>query len=578
MQRWAARAPAPKAWSGLNMFKENQLHYDDRDRLRAYDNFKSNLAHILRAGRGADVPVILSTVGSNLKDCAPFASLHTRTLSETQMSQWDRFFQDGIALETAGSYQKALRQFAQASAIDSQHAELQFRMGSCHLALTNADQALREFELARDDDALDFRADARINQIINNAAHARAGKGVYFLDAARMLAQNSPGEIPGNELFYDHVHLNFAGNYLLGRGIAEQTAKLLPKSILARGKNEWVSAETCDRRLAVSPWDRYGVWQESFGRVAVPPFTDQLNSAGRARFYMSVLNDLGPQMNAAAEKESRAMYKDALSRNPDDYFLRDNFAQFLSETGDLAGAVQEEQQVGELLPQTPLPLYKIGLLLVQLGKISEAAESFSRALKIRNNYTPALNELALILANQQKTTEAEQAFNRILRMNPGLLDAYLDWGFIEQNEGKLDQAMAHYLNASELQPSGPAGWFYQAVVAAREHQRTDAVNDFNAAVWMKPGFWQARYLLGMELAAMGKIDEAQAQFSKVVRIRPDFARAHLNDGVALARQGKLEDALKEFQATLRLNPGDKIAQQNLEVVQRDIQLHKDGGQ
>ena len=91
---------------------------------------------------------------------------------------------------------------------------------------------------------------------------------------------------------------------------------------------------------------------------------------------------------------------------------------------------------------------------------------------------------------------------------------------------------------------------------------------------MNPKFWQARYLLGGELAAEGKIEEAQAEFSEVVRIRPDFARAHLNNGVALIKLGKLDEALKEFQITLRLNPTNAVAQQNLEAVQASIQALK----
>jgi len=73
---------------------------------------------------------------------------------------------------------------------------------------------------------------------------------------------------------------------------------------------------------------------------------------------------------------------------------------------------------------------------------------------------------------------------------------------------------------------------------------------FRAAVYMNPSFWQARYLLGVELTAAEKIPEAQEQFAEVVRFRPDFARAHLNLGVTLAKQGKLDDALGEFQTPL----------------------------
>jgi len=42
--------------------------------------------------------------------------------------------------------------------------------------LTNKDQARGDFELARDDDALDFRADTRINSAIKEAASRMRGK------------------------------------------------------------------------------------------------------------------------------------------------------------------------------------------------------------------------------------------------------------------------------------------------------------------------------------------------------------------------------------------------------------------
>ncbi|HXB60976.1 MAG TPA: tetratricopeptide repeat protein [Candidatus Acidoferrales bacterium] len=574
MQHWGAHASTPKTWSGLNMFKNNQLRYDDPSRLRAYENFKRNLADILRVGNSVGVPIILSTVGSNLKDCAPFASLHTTALSETQKTEWDGFYQEGIALESSGDYQQALKQFAQAAAIDPQYAELQFRMGSCDLALTNTAQALGEFELARDDDTLAFRADTRINQIIKDAADEQAGKGVHFLDAAQTLAQNSPDKISGNELFYEHVHLNFDGNYLLGRAFAEQTLKLLPMLILAQDKGEWASAELCDRRLGVSPWDRYRVWQENYSRISEPPFTDQLNDVPRAKFYMAKLKELESQMTEEASKQFRAIYEESLALTPGDYFLRENFAQFLDETGDLAEAPKQEQQVSELLPQNPMTPCIIGRLLVRLGDTSGAEKCFSRALAIRSDYVPALNEMGLILANQQKTAEAARFFERVIQADPGNFETYLNLGFMEQCDGKLDQAMVHYHEAADLQLNAPADYFYRAVASAAELRNDDSISYFRDAVWMNPNFWQARYLLGMELAEAGKIDEAQAQFSEVVRIRPDFERAHLNYGVALAKLGKLDAALKEFQITLQLNPTNKFAQQNLETVQANIQVLK----
>ncbi len=154
---------------------------------------------------------------------------------------------------------------------------------------------------------------------------------------------------------------------------------------------------------------------------------------------------------------------------PDDYLLRANFAQFLDQTGDWNEAVRQEQQVCELLPGYPEAYYTAGALLVREGKNGDATDSsFSNALAIRNDYEPALNDLGLIFANQQKTAEAARLFTRVVRINPGYVETYLDWGFMEQCGGEVDQAMALYQKAADLQPNGPAVYFYQAVTLAAQ--------------------------------------------------------------------------------------------------------------
>ncbi len=225
-----ASAAAQKSWGGLSMFKDHQVRFDAPSRQRAYENFAGNLEDILRAARSAGVPVILSTVASNLKDCAPFASLHKPAFSGDEQSVWEHIYQAGIAAQAAGDHRKALKAFSEAAAVDSEFAELQFRLGVCELALTNLAEAKRDFEMARDYDALGFRADGPINRIIKQAAGRHAQSGVCLADAAAALAAASPFGITGEELFYEHVHLNFDGNYRLARLFAEQVAARLYQS------------------------------------------------------------------------------------------------------------------------------------------------------------------------------------------------------------------------------------------------------------------------------------------------------------------------------------------------------------
>jgi tetratricopeptide (TPR) repeat protein len=575
-QRWSVRSPPPETWGGLNMFDHHLLRPEDANRLRAYENFKENLTDIVRAGQAAGVPIILSTVGSNLKDCAPFASLHATNLSETQKGQWDGAYQRGLAFESAGDYENALKQFAGAAAIDPQYAELQFRLGSCHLALTNFAQARREFELARDDDALAFRADGRINQIIKAAAEANAGKGVHFLDVERVLAASTPGKIPGDELFYEHVHLNFDGNYLLGRAWAEQTAGLLPQTIVSHDQGGWVSSDICDRRLAVSSWDRSRVFQEILSRMAEPLYARQLTHDATVRLCREKQEELATRMASEAPDHTRQLYQQALALAPADNFLHQNFAQYLGAKGELAQATVEAQHVCELLPQRPAQDYDIGNLLIIQGRVDEAAEYYSRALALQRDFAPALNGLGQIRANQQKTAEAAAYFRKALRANPKNPETCFLLGFLAQAGGDLKQAALYYQQAARLQPGGVADFFSQAVGASLMGLRGQAMDALGMAIQLNPGCWQARYLLGLELVSDGKIEEARRQLLAAVRYRPDFAPAHLNLGIVLAKQDKTDPALAEFRAALQIDPANAAARQYVATLRPSKRQNHEG--
>ena len=570
-RRLRSNSSTPKEWGGMEMFMNNRLGHDDLARLRAYANFKGNLEDILGAAHQANAPVILSTVAVNLKDCAPFASIHAAGLDKNQELAWNQIYQQGVDLEAAGSFTKALALYQKAAGIDPQFADLHFHMADCDLALTNVDEARREFELARDYDALDFRADSRINSAIRETASRHVGQGVYLLDAANALAQSSPDRIPGLESFYEHVHLNFAGNYLLALDFAEQIKKILPRSITARVHGNWASAELCDERLAVTAWDRQRVWQPILSRIASPPFTGQFNHPASLKIYEAKLAEAKAAMDAQPPEQARQMYEQALALAQDDYFLHGNFERFLEKRGELPQAIVEAKRCCELAPQLPGGYYYAGTLLVRAGNIAEASDYFLRTLALRSDRADAQNAMGEILANQQKTAEAIDWFKRAIRANPGYAETYIDLGFLQQIQGENGAAMASYQEAASLEPEGPADYFNRANVAASRDQWEEAIACLRTAVKTRPEFWQARYQLGIRLAAKGETDEAEKQFAAAIRYRPDFMPAHLDLGTALAAQGKLDRALDEFRIVLQLDPANTSAQQ--QIVSIEDTLH-----
>ena len=96
----------------------------------------------------------------------------------------------------------------------------------------------RAVRLARDLDALRFRADSRINAIIREVAAEQEAAGVRLVDAEQSLAKSdlAVGGIPGDGLFYEHVHLTFDGNYLLARAYWTQVEAALPRLAARQAK------------------------------------------------------------------------------------------------------------------------------------------------------------------------------------------------------------------------------------------------------------------------------------------------------------------------------------------------------
>ncbi len=132
------------SWGGMQMFMQSRIAPRDPRREVVYRNFRRNLEDILRAGRRAGVPIILSTVAVNLKDCPPFASWLEPSLTEDDRQSHAALCSEAAKAQAEGDFAGAVRKLEQAARLEPRSAELQFRWGECLLPLaTNRPPAER---------------------------------------------------------------------------------------------------------------------------------------------------------------------------------------------------------------------------------------------------------------------------------------------------------------------------------------------------------------------------------------------------------------------------------------------------
>jgi len=518
-----------RTWDGMKLFLESRLAPDDPSRETVHRNFRANLEAMLRAGKKADVPIVLSTVAVNLKDFAPLAALPARADSNPP-PELAKLVSTAVAAQSAGNWTAAIQSYTRAAELSPRHADVQFRLGQCQLALSNPTEALARFSQARDDDALPFRADSRVNAIIEAAGRAHAGRGVHLFDAVAAMAAHSPVGIPGDESFYEHVHFNFDGNYRLARTMAESIAGLLPPSIKQRMTNAWASQEECERALGLTDWNRRDVFDNVVRRLGQPPFAGQPDNSRRVNLWRTRLGEVSQQLTATNAVAAHALYRDALQRRPGDFRLHWNFAEFLEATRDLPRALEEWRRIQSLIPHHHVGHYQVGRLLAAQGQRDEARKWLDRALALR----------------------------------PDLGAGWLELGALSFAEGKAGEALRHFNHARLLLPQDARIPFHTAKALSQLKRPDEAIQQVREAVRLDPDFWEARSFLGEELAFAGRTSEAQQEFEAVLRLQPNHPLAHLNLGVALFQQGRKEEAVRHFEAALRLDPQLAPAKQYLE--------------
>ncbi len=168
----------------MSRMAQKQSIFLNSDTYRAgLEQFEGNMTDILTKIKERNIPVIISTLASNLLDQRPFISKRSETLPAANEIYRDaqKFYQNG--------------------------------------KLKSADSL---FRYAKDLDLLRFRAPEAMNKIIKSLSHSF---NVPLVNVDSVFNVASPGGIVGNNLMTDHLHPTLRGYQLMGKAFYETMAK-----------------------------------------------------------------------------------------------------------------------------------------------------------------------------------------------------------------------------------------------------------------------------------------------------------------------------------------------------------------
>jgi tetratricopeptide (TPR) repeat protein len=486
----------PQYWRGMEMFLGQQVRAEDPRLAATYGRFRRNLEDICRIGAGAGAETVLCTVGTNLRGCPPFASLHRPGLTQEQQTSWDAIYRQAVEAQSQGKQAEAVAVYLQAAGIDDSYAELQFRLGRCYQLAGDYENARDRYVRARDLDTLRFRADTRINEVIRAVAEQAKLPKVHLAGVAEALDANSPHGLPGEEFFYEHVHLTFEGNYVVAKTVLGQIEPILTGRL-----GDEVSScgpvptlQQCAQRLAYNDWSR----QETLdmvvhGFLAKPPFTNQLHNKEQVAAASQRLKALQTALTPQALKEIGAQYRAAIEKAPDDWRLRWDYGKLLAEDlKQYEAAAAQYRIVQQSVPHSYIGHDALASVLLAKSDFEGAIAEYKKELAIKPTAGAAYYHLGSCYRKQGKMDLATNCFRQAIRLEPERVPAYVDLAELLLNEGRLEEAAQLCRQGLAVVPD--SAWLHRnlAALLLKMGRRQEAVEEIRSALRLDPNSPQIR--------------------------------------------------------------------------------------
>ncbi len=529
------------------------------------DNFGKNLESMASIAHEAGAELVLGTVGCNLRSWAPIQSRRDASLPEAQKMEWDTACQRGVEASTRGDYETAAEYFRRATEIDGGHAETWFNLGRSLFALGRGDEALGPFKNARDCDWVMGRATGAVNGHIQGAGVL---PGVTLVDAEKELIARSSGGVPGNDLFYDNVHLNFAGGKALAAAfypaVAGAVARKFPElSVAGRetppddaligarlAMTPQAECDHIDRILAMLPVFKKGItatWDESIGMLA------------KRREAVASSPGCGAEAAVVALRE-------ALAANPKDAVLADRLLDRLSQGGDRDSYLETARKMVEGIPARRPLLRHLANALRECGRTDEAFAAYARLLDCFPDDTEGWCGRAAIELLRGDSTAAVRSCRRAVLANPAHLGAQLGLAEALAAAGRRDEALEEYDTAVLMNPMNPKPMESMETWLTGAFTPEERAEIWDGLVSRAPRAPLPLVFLAAARQSSTRPEDAAASAAKALDLGLDGAGLPYYKALALRLAGHAGEAESAYQEAVAAAPEDFRPSRDLDMM------------
>jgi tetratricopeptide (TPR) repeat protein len=236
---------------------------------------------------------------------------------------------------------------------------------------------------------------------------------------------------------------------------------------------------------------------------------------------------------------------------------------WLGQTRTHRSDVERTAQIAADLPVGGRQHINYATALQEAGRIDEAAEEFTTALRYNPNSAKAHASLAAILIEKEKLDEAENHFQAASRAEPNNAEFHSGHAFVLERLGRDEEAAAECEAAIRVSPKSALPWYSYGAFLEKHRKLDEAIAQYRRAIQIDPRFVDAHIDLGTALLEKGDLQEGKLHYQQATRLAPKLAQPHYYLGKIFLRTGDVHQAIAHFEEALRLHPDFPEAEQDL---------------
>ena len=162
------------------------------------------------------------------------------------------------------------------------------------------------------------------------------------------------------------------------------------------------------------------------------------------------------------------------------------------------------------------------------------------------NFAVPSNDLKELLAQSGKTKPLWQGKQSISA------ETHLRWGYAKYRLDQYQAAIDDYNAAINLKPDFASAYYFRGTVKRSLGQYKEAIEDYDTAIDLKSDFAFAYYFRGTIRGDLGEHFIAIQDYDKAIRFKPDYAFAYLRRGIANYLLDRTWAAKKDWNIALEL--------------------------